>query len=104
MGSTLYLPRSVANIFGNWLNGVDHRYKTFIRVGAITVIWSLWQCRNDKIFNNKNITVMQVIYRCISLLRSWVISAYGGSRSLYGDVYTGGGHGERFYYPTWVTS
>jgi hypothetical protein len=24
--STLYPPRSVTNIFGNWLNGVDHRF------------------------------------------------------------------------------
>ena len=48
IGSTLHPPSSVANIFGNWLNGVDPRFKLFSRVGAIDVIWSLWLCRNDK--------------------------------------------------------
>ena len=37
IGSTLYPPRSVANIFGNWLNGVDPRFKLLIRVAAIAV-------------------------------------------------------------------
>jgi hypothetical protein len=50
IGSTLYPPRSVTNMFGNWLNGVDLRFKTFIRVEAITIIWSLWLCKNDKVF------------------------------------------------------
>ena len=57
IGSTLYPPRSVANIFGNWLNGVDPRFKLLIRVGAIAVIWSLWLCRNDKVFNDKNSSI-----------------------------------------------
>jgi hypothetical protein len=58
IGSTLYPPRSVANIFGNWLNGVDPRFKILIRVGAIAVIWSLWLCRNDKVFNDKNASLL----------------------------------------------
>ena len=41
MGSILYPPKSIANIFGNWLNGVEHRFKRLIRVGALAVIWSL---------------------------------------------------------------
>ena len=61
IGSNLYPPRNVANIFGNWLNGVDVRFKLLIRVGAIVLIWSLWLCRNDKVFNNKNVSLMQVI-------------------------------------------
>jgi hypothetical protein len=38
VASTLYPPRSIANIFGNWLNGIDHRFKKHIRVGAIAFI------------------------------------------------------------------
>jgi hypothetical protein len=38
LASTLYQPPSVANIFGNWLNEVDDRFKKHIRVGAIVVI------------------------------------------------------------------
>jgi hypothetical protein len=32
---------------------VNHRFKVLIRVGALAVIWSLWLCRNDKVFNDK---------------------------------------------------
>ena len=74
-GHTFYLvnhpPWSVANIFGNWLHGIDNKFRTIIRVGAIALIWSLWLCRNDKVFNDKNVSFLQVIYRCTSLLRSW---------------------------------
>ena len=70
IASNLYPPRSVANIFGNWLHGVDRKLRTIIRVGAIAVIWSLWLCRNDKVFNDKNCSLMQVLYRLTSVLRS----------------------------------
>ena len=71
IGSTLFSPCSIANIFGNWLNGVDCRFKRLIRVGALAVIWSLWLCRNDKVFNDKNSSLMQVIYRTTATLRLW---------------------------------
>src|ERR1041385_5306020 len=48
MASNLYQPTSVANIFGNWLNGIDNKLKTILRVGALAVIWSLWLCRNAR--------------------------------------------------------
>jgi hypothetical protein len=51
--SSLYTPTSIANIFGNWLHGIDYKYKILLRVGAMALIWSLWLCRNDKVFNEK---------------------------------------------------
>jgi hypothetical protein len=71
VASTLYPPRSITNIFDNWLNGIDHRFKKHIRVGAIAFIWSLWLCRNDKVFNDKQSSMLQVIYRGINTLRLW---------------------------------
>ena len=38
IASNLYPPSSVVNIFSNWLNGIDHKYRTIIRLGAIVVI------------------------------------------------------------------
>ena len=73
MASNLYQPTSVANIFGNWLNGIDNKLRTILRVGALAVIWSLWLCRNDKIFSDKNFTCLQVLYRCTCILLSWSI-------------------------------
>jgi len=71
VASNLYPSRNVANIFSNWLRGIDRKYRMLIRVGAIAVIWSLWLCRNDLVFNGKSSSPLQVIYRCTHLLRSW---------------------------------
>jgi hypothetical protein len=65
---TLYQPSIVANIFGNWLNGVYHKFKKHIRLGAITIVWSIWLCRDDKLFNDKYFSLLQVIYRCAKTL------------------------------------
>jgi hypothetical protein len=52
--SCLYQPTSTTNMFGNWVHGIDYKYRTLLRVGAMALVWSLWLCRNDKVFNNKN--------------------------------------------------
>jgi hypothetical protein len=88
IGSTLYPPKSIANIFGNWLNGVDSRFKVLIREGAIAIIWSLWLCRNDKVFDNKNSSLMQVIYRSTALLRLWSSLQRLEDRDLFTEVST----------------
>jgi hypothetical protein len=59
VASILFPPRSIANIFGNWLNEIDNRFKKHIRVGAIAFIWSLWLCRNDKVFNDKTSSILR---------------------------------------------
>jgi phosphoglycerol transferase MdoB-like AlkP superfamily enzyme len=48
-----------------WFNYNEHK---LITVGALTVIWSLWLCRNDKVFTDKNYYLMQVIYICTAIL------------------------------------
>jgi hypothetical protein len=48
VASRLYPPTSVVNVFGNWLHGIDLRFRMLIRVGALAVIWALWLCTNDK--------------------------------------------------------
>ena len=71
IASNLYPPTSVANIFGHWLDGISNRYKTLIRVGAYALLWSLWLCRNDVVFNDKTVSPLQVIFRCTHSLRMW---------------------------------
>jgi hypothetical protein len=34
---------------------IDHRFQMLISVGALAIIWSLWLCRNDKVFNKKKL-------------------------------------------------
>jgi hypothetical protein len=72
MVSNLYPPSDIANMFDNWLRGIDNKYRILIRVGALALIWSFWLCRNDLIFNSKNSSPLQVIYRCTSMLRLWL--------------------------------
>ena len=79
---------SSGNIFGNWLYGVDNRFKQLIRVAALAVIWSLCLCRNDKVFNDKNCSLMQVIYRTTATLRSWSQLQRVGHRDLFMEVCT----------------
>ena len=55
-------------------------------MGAIAVIWSLWLCRNDKVFNNINASVMQVIYRCTATLRAWSALQRVEHRDLFLEV------------------
>jgi hypothetical protein len=83
----LFLPCSITNIFGNWLNGIDNRFKKHIRVGAIAFIWSLWLCRNDNMFNDKNSSILQVIYRAIGTLCLWSSLQHLEDRDLFMEVY-----------------
>ena len=71
--SNLYPPTSVANIFGNWLHGIDHKFRKHIWVGAIALLWLLWLCRSDRVFNAKLSSPMQLIFRCAHYLREWSI-------------------------------
>ena len=38
LASNLYPAKSVANILRNWLYGIDHKFRTIIRVGAMVVV------------------------------------------------------------------
>ena len=84
----MYPPCSVANIFGNWLHGIDHKFRILLRVGALAVIWSLWLCRNDKVFNDKSTSLMQVIYRYTGTIHLWSSLQRVENRDLFTEVCT----------------
>jgi hypothetical protein len=44
-------PANIKNLFGNWLNGLDKKTKARIRVGVCALLWAIWNCRNDIVFN-----------------------------------------------------
>ena len=52
------------------------------------MIWSLWLCRNDKIFNDKSTSLMQVIYKCTGTLRLWSSLQRVENRDLFTEVCT----------------
>jgi hypothetical protein len=71
VASTLYPTTSVAKVFGNWLHGTDLRFRRLIRMVALAVMWTLWLCKNNKINNDKNCSILQVFYRCTVILHLW---------------------------------
>jgi hypothetical protein len=44
-------PISVTNVFGNWLNEIDKKMKSRIRVEVYVLIWVNWNYQNDVMFN-----------------------------------------------------
>jgi hypothetical protein len=44
-------PTNITNMFGSWLNGMDNKTKSCIRIGVCALVWAIWNCRNDIIFN-----------------------------------------------------
>jgi hypothetical protein len=46
----------------------------------------LWLCRNDIVFNNKNSSILQVIYRAIGTLRLWSSLQRLEDRGLFMEV------------------
>ena len=65
-------PTNITNMFGNWLNGVDKSSKARIRIGVSTLCWSIWQCRNDVIFNkSNNFNILQVINMVAHWVQLW---------------------------------
>jgi hypothetical protein len=67
----LYPPCSVANIFGNWLHDIDHRFRMHIKEGAIGAIWMLWLCRMIKCL------MIKALLCCMFFTDVPILSVYG---------------------------
>jgi hypothetical protein len=75
-----------------------------IRVQALIVLWLLWQCRNDKVFNDK------IVLSCRSstgvLVFSFVVTSSdaGEPQPIYGGLYTVERYKEGYFFPIWVAA
>jgi hypothetical protein len=57
---------------GNWLNGVEKHTKARIRLGVYALVWALWNCRNDMVFDKIGTTqFLQVIHMTTHYTREW---------------------------------
>jgi hypothetical protein len=52
MACNVARPTDITNLFGNWLRGVDKKYKAHIQVGVCALLWAIWNVRKYYIFNN----------------------------------------------------
>ena len=65
-------PTSINMLFGTWLDGVNLDVARHIRVGVCALLWAVWNCRNDLVFNRAtNFHFLQVIFRATALIRMW---------------------------------
>jgi hypothetical protein len=65
-------PTNVTNMFGNWLNGVHKKDKSRIHVGICALMWAMWNCRNNVVFNKcSNVNFLQVIRMVTHWIQDW---------------------------------
>ena len=76
-------PTSISNLFGNWLNGTDKDTKARIRIGVSACLWTIWNCRNDIVFNKvQNPHFMQVVLKATHWIQSWSLLLPEAQRDL----------------------
>lgn len=91
-------------MFGNWLYGVPKKDKNKIRIGISAICWTIWNTRNEMIFNNqKGTNFLQVIFRADTVMG---FPATGGSAQGYGYwlQQTAGGHAGFLLPGYWVAT
>jgi hypothetical protein len=65
-------PMNCKNMFANWLYGVDKDTKARIRVETCAIVWSLWNCRIDVLFNKKETAYfLHVIRMATHWIHKW---------------------------------
>jgi hypothetical protein len=65
-------PKSVANLFGNWLLNLNKKDVKLIRIGVCAIVWALWNARNDHVFNKpKASSFLQVIPMATNWICTW---------------------------------
>ena len=78
-------PRNMANMFGSRLNRVPKDFKPL--VGATTLCWSVWLCRNGAVFDNKQSSFLQVVFSTMHWLRTWAILQRPSSQEVLVETY-----------------
>jgi hypothetical protein len=71
-------PSNITNIFGKLLNGIDKKTNERICVGVCALVWTIWNCRNEVVFNRSaNPNFLQIIHRAASLIHLWSYLTFG---------------------------
>jgi hypothetical protein len=65
-------PTNITNMLGNWLNRMANKTKARIRISVCALVWAIWNCRNDIIFNRATcVQFLQVINKTTYWINMW---------------------------------
>jgi hypothetical protein len=77
-------PTKITNLFGNWLSAIVKEDRARIRVGVCALLWTVWNCRNDLVFNK---TSHAIFYRLSTRLRTGSMHGLSFSRRGSGSLW-----------------
>ena len=102
----IHPPTSISNMFGGWLNRVDKGTKARIRIGVVAILWAIWNCRNDIVFNKKIFFSLFAGYPQDGTLDTHVVlSTSCGQTWTHGyRLYTNNGGRTGYLQPEWVAT
>ena len=68
------IPRDLNDCFGSWLSKFQTNNKRLILVGTSALLWAIWKCRNDIIFDKKKINDrMEIVKMICNWISDWVV-------------------------------
>jgi hypothetical protein len=73
-------------------------------VGALIIIWSLWLCINDKVFNDNFFSYAGNLSVHIFAPFMVISTMHGESTPVYRGIYTVGYHNKGYFYTTWLAT
>ena len=72
--SGLSSPNNAFHMFGSWVQGLPNILQSIVLLGAAAICWSIWLCRNDLVFEKKNVySPLQAIFAAVRWVRTWAI-------------------------------
>jgi hypothetical protein len=76
-------PTDVQHLFGPWLRNFSKEQRNLVLIGMAALCWAVWISRNDLVFNkSQHISILQVIFRGVFWIRSWVVLSKGEGSSI----------------------
>ena len=77
-------PVDIASLSVTWLAGVEQITAARIRIGICALLWAIWNCRNDMIFNRQHINFFAGYLQSYSLDSYMILTHSYGLQGAFG--------------------
>jgi len=97
-------PNNINTLFGTWLDGIEPQTARHIRVGVCALLWAVWNCRNDLVFNRTINTHFVAGYLPSHCVDPYVVAAHSdGGQGAFGYwIYPMGDGNSGYIQPVWM--